>query len=248
MQRLWREWLTNDVLDRWLHDGRYYHLNLVEGDHENPESRITDDIRLCDRSAGRHRRRHSRGVPLGGDVHLRALVGRRRARFPARRNAISHPRLSRHRRVPLCDVRHRLDAAYRQELRPRVRGPEPARSRIPLRPHPPARERREHRAARRREGGTRGALAQPHGAARKLAPGHGPVDAHDLRLVDVRLRRGGAADPVVRAEIPRRRHDARAGHAGGIRLRHRADRFRAGWSTTIHASPTGTPMRAASRR
>lgn len=47
MQRLWREWLTNDVLDRWLHDGRYYHLNLVEGDHENPESRITDDIRYA---------------------------------------------------------------------------------------------------------------------------------------------------------------------------------------------------------
>ena len=37
MQRLWREWLTNWVLDRWLAKGRYYHLNLVEGDHENPE-------------------------------------------------------------------------------------------------------------------------------------------------------------------------------------------------------------------
>jgi putative ATP-binding cassette transporter len=47
MQRLWREWLTNDVLDRWLNQGRYYHLNLVEGDHENPESRITDDIRYA---------------------------------------------------------------------------------------------------------------------------------------------------------------------------------------------------------
>ena len=47
MQRLWREWLTNDVLDRWLKDGRYYHLNLVEGDHENPESRITDDFRYA---------------------------------------------------------------------------------------------------------------------------------------------------------------------------------------------------------
>jgi putative ATP-binding cassette transporter len=47
MQRLWREWLSNDVLDRWLHDGRYYHLNLVEGDHDNPESRITDDIRYA---------------------------------------------------------------------------------------------------------------------------------------------------------------------------------------------------------
>ena len=47
MQRLWREWLTNYVLDRWLKGGRHYHLNLVEGDHQNPESRITDDARLA---------------------------------------------------------------------------------------------------------------------------------------------------------------------------------------------------------
>jgi putative ATP-binding cassette transporter len=47
MQRLWREWMTNWVLDRWLKGGRHYHLNLVEGDHKNPESRITDDTRLA---------------------------------------------------------------------------------------------------------------------------------------------------------------------------------------------------------
>ena len=47
MQRLWREWWTNWVLDRWLANGRHYHLNLVEGDHSNPESRITDDIRYA---------------------------------------------------------------------------------------------------------------------------------------------------------------------------------------------------------
>jgi len=47
MQRLWREWWSNWVLDRWLANGRHYHLNLVEGDHQNPESRITDDIRYA---------------------------------------------------------------------------------------------------------------------------------------------------------------------------------------------------------
>jgi putative ATP-binding cassette transporter len=35
------------VLDGWVASGRHYHLNLVEGDHKNPESRITDDIRYA---------------------------------------------------------------------------------------------------------------------------------------------------------------------------------------------------------
>jgi len=47
MQRRWRAWMTNWVLDYWLAKGRYYHLNLVEGDHKNPETRIADDIRLA---------------------------------------------------------------------------------------------------------------------------------------------------------------------------------------------------------
>jgi vitamin B12/bleomycin/antimicrobial peptide transport system ATP-binding/permease protein len=47
MQRLWREWLTNHLLDRWLAKGRYYHLNLVKGDHDNPEYRIGEDARLA---------------------------------------------------------------------------------------------------------------------------------------------------------------------------------------------------------
>ena len=47
MQRLWREWLTNHLLDRWLSQGRYYHLNLVKGDHDNPEYRIGEDARLA---------------------------------------------------------------------------------------------------------------------------------------------------------------------------------------------------------
>jgi len=47
MQRRWRAWLNNQVLDRWLTNGRYYQLNLVSGDHTNPEYRIADDVRAA---------------------------------------------------------------------------------------------------------------------------------------------------------------------------------------------------------
>jgi putative ATP-binding cassette transporter len=46
-QRRWRAWLTNHLLDRWLTNGRYYQLNLVSGDHKNPEYRIADDVRVA---------------------------------------------------------------------------------------------------------------------------------------------------------------------------------------------------------
>ena len=46
-QRRWRHWLTHHLLDRWLRNGRYYQLNLVTGDHKNPEYRIADDVRLA---------------------------------------------------------------------------------------------------------------------------------------------------------------------------------------------------------
>ena len=47
IQWRWRAWLNNQVLDRWLTNGRYYQLNLVGGDHTNPEYRIADDIRAA---------------------------------------------------------------------------------------------------------------------------------------------------------------------------------------------------------
>jgi len=46
IQRRWRGWLTNAVLTRWLANGRYYQLNLVGGDHKNPEYRIAEDLRV----------------------------------------------------------------------------------------------------------------------------------------------------------------------------------------------------------
>ncbi len=46
-QRRWRAWLTEHVGDRWLDKGRYYQLNLVAGDHQNPEHRLTEDMRIA---------------------------------------------------------------------------------------------------------------------------------------------------------------------------------------------------------
>jgi putative ATP-binding cassette transporter len=47
IQRRWRAWLNDAVIDRWLAGGRYYQLNLVSGDHKNPEFRIADDLRVA---------------------------------------------------------------------------------------------------------------------------------------------------------------------------------------------------------
>lgn len=47
IQRRWRAWLTNSIITRWLASGRYYQLNLVSGDHKNPEYRIAEDLRIA---------------------------------------------------------------------------------------------------------------------------------------------------------------------------------------------------------
>src|SRR6202030_1114115 len=47
IQRRWRAWLTDSVVSRWLTNGRYYQLNLVGGDPQNPEYRIAEDLRVA---------------------------------------------------------------------------------------------------------------------------------------------------------------------------------------------------------
>lgn len=47
IQRRWRTWLTKGLIGRWLDNGRYYQLNLIEGDHQNPEARISEDMRIA---------------------------------------------------------------------------------------------------------------------------------------------------------------------------------------------------------
>jgi vitamin B12/bleomycin/antimicrobial peptide transport system ATP-binding/permease protein len=50
LQRRWRAWLADHLVDRWIAHGRYYQLNLVTGDHANPEYRIADDARIATES------------------------------------------------------------------------------------------------------------------------------------------------------------------------------------------------------
>ena len=50
LQRRWRKWLTDTMVDRWLKSGRYYQLNLISGDHKNPEHRIAEDVRIATES------------------------------------------------------------------------------------------------------------------------------------------------------------------------------------------------------
>src|SRR5438045_6579470 len=42
-----RSWVANSGVSRWLTNGRYYQLNLVGGDHQNPEYRIAEDLRIA---------------------------------------------------------------------------------------------------------------------------------------------------------------------------------------------------------
>jgi len=50
MQRRWRSWLTTSLMARWLANGRYYQLNLVKGDHQNQEARLSEDLRVATES------------------------------------------------------------------------------------------------------------------------------------------------------------------------------------------------------
>lgn len=46
-QRTWRAWMNAHILDRWLAHSHYYQLNLVHGEHQNPEYRISEDLRIA---------------------------------------------------------------------------------------------------------------------------------------------------------------------------------------------------------
>ncbi len=50
IQRRWRSWLTSEIIARWLANGRYYQLNLIDGDQKNPEARISEDLRIATES------------------------------------------------------------------------------------------------------------------------------------------------------------------------------------------------------
>ncbi|PKU26092.1 ABC transporter ATP-binding protein/permease [Telmatospirillum siberiense] len=42
----WRRWLSQQILEQWLSRGRHHQLSYFPGDHDNPDGRIAEDIRI----------------------------------------------------------------------------------------------------------------------------------------------------------------------------------------------------------
>ncbi len=51
LQLDWRRWMTERLLDQWLSRGHHYQLLFKEGEHDNPDGRIAEDIRIVTDSA-----------------------------------------------------------------------------------------------------------------------------------------------------------------------------------------------------
>lgn len=43
----WRDWLTAEMLDKWMAEGRPYQLGQMPGAHDNPDARIAEDARIA---------------------------------------------------------------------------------------------------------------------------------------------------------------------------------------------------------
>ena len=48
----WRTWLTEKVMSKWIQQGRHYQITLLsQKDHDNPDGRIAEDIRIATEDA-----------------------------------------------------------------------------------------------------------------------------------------------------------------------------------------------------
>jgi len=48
----WRTWLTEKVIAKWIEQGRHYQITLLsQNDHDNPDGRIAEDIRIATEDA-----------------------------------------------------------------------------------------------------------------------------------------------------------------------------------------------------
>ncbi len=43
----WREWLTHRVVGDWMEEAHHYQVTQIPGDHDNPDGRIAEDIRIA---------------------------------------------------------------------------------------------------------------------------------------------------------------------------------------------------------
>jgi putative ATP-binding cassette transporter len=51
LQLDWRAWLTEELVGRWLGNARHHRLRAMPGEHDNPDQRIAEDIRIATESA-----------------------------------------------------------------------------------------------------------------------------------------------------------------------------------------------------
>jgi vitamin B12/bleomycin/antimicrobial peptide transport system ATP-binding/permease protein len=51
LQLDWRRWLTERLVGQWLADGHQHQLLFTEGEHDNPDGRIAEDIRIATETA-----------------------------------------------------------------------------------------------------------------------------------------------------------------------------------------------------
>ncbi|QWF71396.1 ABC transporter ATP-binding protein/permease [Methylomonas paludis] len=47
LQLEWRGWLTDKLIGQWMRDGRHYLVTHIAGQHDNPDGRIAEDIRIA---------------------------------------------------------------------------------------------------------------------------------------------------------------------------------------------------------
>ncbi len=113
LQIRWRKWMTSRYLGDWLHQANHYRMQLQGDAADNPDQRMTDDVKLfVDRTLN---------IGVGfveldrhAGVLCRDPVGtfERRATAPVR-SGICNSRLSRLVRVDLFGARHRADPSDR---------------------------------------------------------------------------------------------------------------------------------------
>lgn len=47
----WRQWLTQELIGNWMTKGQHYRLLYTPGEHDNPDGRIAEDIRIATETA-----------------------------------------------------------------------------------------------------------------------------------------------------------------------------------------------------
>lgn len=51
LQLDWRRWLTANLVEQWMTRSRHYRLQFLKGEHDNPDQRIAEDIRISTEAA-----------------------------------------------------------------------------------------------------------------------------------------------------------------------------------------------------